>query len=69
MVNEPRSAPKHAPFYAPEPLRGLFWVGPLKYNDIFCPSEEAEKADGHAADSAALMRAWPRQTFSGALGQ
>lgn len=32
-------------------------------------SEVAEKADGHAADSAALMRAWPRQTFSGALGQ
>ena len=28
-----------------------------------------EKADGHAADAAALMRAWPGQTFSGALGR
>lgn len=28
-----------------------------------------EKADGHAADSTALMRAWPGQSFSGALGR
>ena len=28
-----------------------------------------EKADGHAADSAALIRAWPGQTFGGALGR
>ena len=28
-----------------------------------------EKADGHAADAAALIRAWPGQTFSGALGR
>ena len=26
-----------------------------------------EKADGHAADAAAMMRAWPGQTFSGQL--
>ena len=29
----------------------------------------AEQADGHAADAEALIRAWPGQTFSGALGQ
>lgn len=32
-------------------------------------SEVAEKADGHAADAAALIRAWPGQSFSGALGR
>ena len=32
-------------------------------------SEVAEKADGHAADAAALMRAWPGQSFSGAIGR
>ena len=37
-----------------------------------CASEYqslGEKADGHAADAAALMRAWPGQSFSGALGR
>ena len=29
----------------------------------------AEQADGHAADAEALIRAWPGQTFSGALGR
>ena len=28
-----------------------------------------EKADGHAADAAALIRAWPGQSFSGAIGR
>lgn len=32
-------------------------------------SEVAEKADGHAADAAALMRAWPGQSFNGAIGR
>lgn len=32
-------------------------------------SEVAEKADGHAADAAALMRAWPGQSFKGAIGR
>jgi hypothetical protein len=28
-----------------------------------------EKADGHAADAAALIRAWPGQSFGGLLGR
>lgn len=29
----------------------------------------AEQADGHAADAETLMRAWPGQSFNGALGR
>lgn len=32
-------------------------------------SEVAAHADGHAADAAALIRAWPGQSFSGTLGR
>ena len=32
-------------------------------------SAVAAHADGHAADSAALMRAWPRQSFGEAMGR